>query len=110
MSSLTTSITEIDLRSAPPVQRHRLAADFRRTGLALGEEVEGPLGEPREIVGGVAHDVLRHGAGKKLRDETRGNVDAARGKRSAGLLDGGAGSAVFSGCRLLDGHEVLARV
>ena len=62
MSSLRISTTESARGSARARQGHLLAADFRRAGRALGDEIPGAFGELRELGGGVVHHVFRHRA------------------------------------------------
>ena len=72
-------------------ERHGLAADFRRAGLALLEKIVPPLGQLGEIGNRVAQHIFRHRAGEEPHDERSRDIAAAFGQRGAGLLDGGAG-------------------
>ena len=70
MSSLTISITEMDLETRRrPSARRRLEADFRRTGLARGEERPGVARQRREFGRLVDDEVLRRGAAEQQRGE-----------------------------------------
>ena len=76
-------------------QRHGLAADFRRAGRALGDKIPGLLGQPRHVLGRIAHDIFGHGAPEQLRQEIGRNFLAAGGQGCAGLTNRGAGGDLF---------------
>ncbi len=99
MSSLTISTTVTELLSPECDELDCLAADLGRSSRALGHEVVGSRGKRRQILGRVAHDVIRHCAAVKLFDEACRNLGAAPGERGAGLLDDGASCAFSRDCQ-----------
>ena len=81
MSSLTISITEIDLRCSPSAAFGLLEADFRRAGLAGGEERPGLAGQRREL----ARRRSRPGPpARRARTAAQRNRPARRSCRRAG--------------------------
>ena len=98
------------LALARVVQRHGLAADFRRARPALAQKIESPLGQRGEIGRRVAQHVLRHRARVELRDERWRDVAAARAQRGAGLFDHGAGGAFALIDGNIHGHGIMHRL
>jgi len=88
---------------------HSLAADFRRVGRPLAQEIPGACGELRDIGGGVLHHVFGHGVAIELGGEGRRDGGAALRQGRAGLLDERAGGGFFLAAGKLDGHGVSSR-
>ena len=105
MSSLTISITEIDL-SRSPSDAGRSEADFRLARLADGEEGPGVAGELREFLRVVDEQILRRRAGKKNSREGRRNIAEQRAGNiqkiaSSALFFAGEGGRPFGGARII---------
>ena len=96
MSSLTISITEIDLRCSPSDGFGLLEADFRRAGLAGGEKRPGLAGQRREFGGFIADQVLRRGAAEQQRDEIVRHVALVAAQELCGRVDAGARGALLA--------------
>jgi hypothetical protein len=92
------------------IQRHVLAADFRRARLALAQKIERSLGQRGEIGRRVAQHVFRHRVLVKLRDERGRDVVAARAERRARLFDHGAGGAFAFADGNIHGHGIMHRL
>ena len=77
-------------------RRRLLEADFRRAGLAGGEERPGLAGERREFGGVVADQVLRRGAAEQQRDKIVRHVALVAAQELCGRIDAGARGALLA--------------
>jgi len=92
------------LASARGRERHGLAADLRRARRALRQKIIGTLGQRDDVVGAVAHDILRHASSVKLRNERARNIATTAGQRRAREFDHVAGGLFFVAGGKFDGH------
>ena len=96
MSSLTISITEIDLRCSPSDGLRLLEADFRRAGLAGRDKRPGFASQRRKFGGVIADQVLRRGTSEQQRDEIVRHVALAAAQELCGRIDAGARGALLA--------------
>ena len=109
MSSLTISMTEIDLRARPIRSGRRLEADFRLARLAVGEERPGVARQRRKLARLVAGQIFRRGAAEQERDEAAGTSPRSSRSIAARRIDQGARGALLVAGTVDDGSLVHGR-